>query len=180
MTAPLPSAHAAPAELPPQIGKYRVLARLGEGATSEVFLVRDEFRGCNLAVKRVRLGLLPESRESHFQRRFFAAEAALVGRLNHPNVVQILDAVAEDAAPYLVMEYVEGVTLRRFCRADALLPLDQIVEIGFKCAMALAYVYRQGVIHRDVKPANLLAVLDGDQVVDVKITDFGSAFNQTS
>jgi serine/threonine protein kinase len=93
-------------------------------------------------------------------------------------VVQILDAVFDDEAPYLVMEYVNGVTLRRFCRADALLPLEQIVEIGFKCAMALGYVYRQGLIHRDVKPANLLAVMDGDQVVDVKITDFGSAFNQ--
>ena len=168
------------AELPPQIGKYRVLARLGEGATSEVFLAHDAFRGCNVAIKRVRMGLLPDSPEAHFQRRFFAAEAALVGQLIHPNVVQILDAVADDEAPYLVMEYVDGVTLRRFCRADALLPLDQIVEIGFKCAMALAYVYRQGVIHRDVKPANLLAVMDGDQVVDVKITDFGSAFNQAS
>lgn len=181
MNAPLPaSVRPALPELPQQIGKYRVLARLGEGATSEVFLAHDDFRGTRVALKRVRLGLLPDSRESHFQRRFFAAEAALVGRLDHPNVVQILDAIADDNAPYLVMEYVEGVTLRRFCRADALLPLDQIVEIGFKCAMALAYVYRLGVIHRDVKPANLLAVLDGDQVVDVKITDFGSAFNQAS
>jgi tRNA A-37 threonylcarbamoyl transferase component Bud32 len=165
---------------PLQIGKYPVLARLGEGATSEVFLARDDFRGIDVAIKRVRQGLMPDSRESHFQRRFFAAEAALVGRLNHPNVVQIFDAVFDDAAPYLVMEYVEGVTLRRFCRADMLLPLDQIVEAGFKCAMALGYVYRQGVIHRDVKPANVLAVMDGEQIVDVKITDFGSAFNQTS
>jgi serine/threonine protein kinase len=55
-------------------------------------------------------------------------------------VVQIFDAVADPEAPYLVMEYVPGVTLRRFCRPDALLPLDQIVEIGFKCAMALGYV----------------------------------------
>lgn len=176
--APRPDATRAP--LPAQIGKYRVLARLGEGATSEVFLAHDEFRGIDVAVKRVRLGLLGDSRESHFQQRFFAAEAALVGRLQHPNVVQILDAVAEDEAPYLVMEYVNGVTLRRFCRADALLPLEQIVEIGFKCAMALDYVYRQGVIHRDVKPANLLAVMDGDELVDVKITDFGSAFNFAS
>lgn len=167
-------------ELPTQIGKYPVLERLGEGATSEVFLARDEFRGIDVAIKRVRLGVMPDSRESHFQRRFFAAEAALVGRLNHPNVVQIHDAVFDDEAPYLVMEYVKGVTLRRFCRADALLSLDQIVEVGFKCAMALGYVYRQGVIHRDVKPANLLAVMDGDQVVDVKISDFGSAFNQMS
>ncbi|MBL8333613.1 MAG: protein kinase [Rubrivivax sp.] len=170
----------APADLPAQIGKYRVLARLGEGATSEVFLAHDEFRGIDVAIKRVRGGLLPDSRESHFQRRFFAAEAALAGRLQHPNVVQIHDAVFDDPQPYLVMEYVPGVTLRRFCRPDALLPLDQIVELGFKCAMALGYVYRQGVIHRDVKPANLLAVLDGDQVIDVKVSDFGSAFNQTS
>ena len=93
-------------DLPAQIGKYPVLARLGEGATSEVFLARDEFRGIDVAIKRVRLGLMPDSRESHFQRRFFAAEAALVGRLNHPNVVQIYDAVFDDEAPYLVMELV--------------------------------------------------------------------------
>lgn len=167
-------------DLPAQIGKYPVLARLGEGATSEVFLARDEFRGRDVAIKRVRLGLLPDSQEAHFQRRFFAAEAALVGRLTHPNVVQIYDAVFDEAEPYLVMEYVNGVTLRRFCRADTLLPLDQIVELGFKCAMALDYVYRQGVIHRDVKPANLLTVMEGERVLDVKITDFGSAFNQTS
>ena len=167
-------------QLPTQIGKYRVLGRLGEGATSEVFLAHDAFRGIDVAIKRVRMGQLADSRENHFQRHFFAAEAALVGRLNHPNVVQIFDAVADDVAPYLVMEYVPGVTLRRFCRADTLLSLEQIVEIGFKCAMALGYVFRQGLIHRDVKPANLLATVDGDQVLDVKISDFGSVFNLDS
>jgi eukaryotic-like serine/threonine-protein kinase len=166
--------------LPAVIGKYRIRAKIGEGATSEVFLARDPFRDCNVAIKRVRSGMLPDSRETHFQQRFFAAEAALVGRLHHPNVVQILDAVADAEAPYLVMEYVSGVTLRRYCRADNLLPLAQIVEIGFKCAMALGYCYRQGLIHRDVKPANLLVVLSGDQVADVKVTDFGSVFNQGS
>ncbi|MFY9511228.1 MAG: serine/threonine-protein kinase [Rubrivivax sp.] len=165
------------AELPAQIGKYRVLAKLGEGATSEVFLARDDFHGVEVAIKRVRRAVLADSRESHFQQRFFAAEAALVGRLQHPNVVRILDAVSDVDAPYLVMEFVPGSTLRRFCRADALLPLDQIVEVGFKCAMALDYMFRQGLIHRDVKPANLLATLDGDHIVDVKITDFGSVFN---
>jgi eukaryotic-like serine/threonine-protein kinase len=175
-----PSPTSAPAALPAQIGKYRVLSKLGEGATSEVFLARDEFRSQDVAIKRVRTALIPDSRESHFQKRFFAAEAALVGCLQHPNVVRILDAVADEAAPYLVMEYVAGPTLRRYCRADALLPLEQSLEIGFKCAMALDYMFRQGLIHRDVKPANLLAVLDGDQVVDVKVTDFGSVFNLTT
>jgi serine/threonine protein kinase len=164
-------------DLPAHIGKYRVLTRLGEGATSEVFLAMDDFKREQVAIKRVRASVLADTREGHFQRAFFAAEAALVGRLQHPNVVRILDAVADADLPYLVMEYVPGATLRRFCRTDALLPLDQVVEIGFKCAMALDYMFRQGLIHRDVKPANLLAVLDGDQVVDVKITDFGSVFN---
>ncbi len=174
-----PAPQKAEATLPASIGKYRVKAKIGEGATSEVFLARDPFRDCNVAIKRVRTSAMPDSRENHFQRRFFAAEAALVGRLQHPNVVQILDAVDDpDGPPYLVMEYVSGITLRRFCRADNLLPLSQIVEIGFKCAMALGYCYRQGLIHRDVKPANLLVLMDGDRVSDVKVTDFGSVFNQ--
>lgn len=175
MSVALP-AEALSSELPAQIGKYHVRAKLGEGATSEVFLARDEFRQADVAIKRVRTGFAADSRDGHFQERFFAAEAALVGRLQHPNVVQILDAVPDPAGPYLVMEYVQGQTLRRFCRADALLPLAQIVEIGFKCAMALGYVFRQGLIHRDVKPANILAVTEGDLIVDVRITDFGSVF----
>jgi hypothetical protein len=162
--------------LPAQIGKYKVLRRLGEGATSEVFLARDAFHGRDVAIKRVR----PGAQGDGYQDRFFAAEAALVGRLQHPNVVQILDAVADPQAPYLVMEYVDGVTLRGYCRPDQLLSLEQVVEIGFKCAMALGYVWRQGLIHRDVKPANLLAVVEADQVVDVKVTDFGSVLNLAS
>ena len=98
----------------------------------------------------------------------------------HPNVVQILDAVPDPVAPYLVMEYVGGSTLRPFCRADQLLPLELIVEIGFKCAMALGYMYRQGLIHRDVKPANLLTVMTNGAITDVKITDFGSVLNLAS
>jgi tRNA A-37 threonylcarbamoyl transferase component Bud32 len=164
--------------LPSRIGKYVVQAKLGEGATSEVFLAHDPFNNRKVAIKRVRGGMLADSRELHFLQRFFAAEAALVGQLQHPNVVQIHDAVADAEAPYLVMEHVDGVTLRRFCRADRLLPVSQIIEIGFKCAMALGYCFRQGLIHRDVKPANLLVTLDGDRISDVKVTDFGSVFNQ--
>ncbi|WP_457356343.1 serine/threonine-protein kinase [Roseateles sp. P5_D6] len=166
-------------DLPAHIGRYQVLKRLGEGATSDVFLARDPFQDKEVAIKRMRAWAPPPNAPaSDFSNRFFSAEAALAGRLHHPNVVAIVDAVSEEAAPYLVMEYVPGVTLKHFCRSDRLLPLDQIVELGFKCAMALSYVYRQGVIHRDVKPANLLAVLDqGGQVVDVKVSDFGSALN---
>ncbi len=165
---------------PPMIGKYRVLHRLGEGATSEVFLAYDDFHGREVAIKRVRSSAGRSEADVHFSHHFFAAEAALVGRLNHPNVVQILDAVDDPVSPYLVMEYVPGTTLRPFCQQDRLLPLEQVVEIGFKCAMALGYVYRQGLIHRDVKPANILAVTDGPEVLDVKLTDFGSVLNMGS
>jgi serine/threonine protein kinase len=170
-------ASAGAAALPTHIGKYRIIGRLGDGATSEVFLGYDDFQRRNVAIKRVRAGTAGDPVDSHYSERFFAAEAALVGRLQHPNVVQIFDAVPDPVAPYLVMEYVAGSTLRPYCRADQLLSLELIVEVGFKCAMALGYVYRQGLIHRDVKPANLLTVLNNGQITDVKITDFGSVLN---
>ena len=125
----------------------------------------------------MRANVSGDATDGRYSERFFAAEAALVGRLNHPNVAQIFDAVSDPVAPYLVMEYVPGSTLRPYCRADQLLALELIVEIGFKCAMALGYVYRQGLIHRDVKPANLLAVLTNGSITDVKISDFGSVLN---
>jgi len=166
-------------ELPVQIGKYRVLRKLGEGATSEVFLCHDDFHDRDVAIKRVRVAS-GDPVDGRYSERFFAAEAALVGRLQHPNIVQIFDAVVDPEGAYLVMEYVHGSTLRPYCRADQLLSLELIVEIGFKCAMALGYVYRQGLIHRDVKPANLLVVLNSGAITDVKITDFGSVLNLDS
>jgi eukaryotic-like serine/threonine-protein kinase len=167
-------------ELPAQIGKYRVLRKLGEGATSEVFLCHDDFLDLDVAIKRVRPLAMADAQDGRYFERFFAAEAALVGRLKHPNVVQIFDAVPDPSEPYLVMEYVAGNTLRPYCRADQLLSLELIVELGFKCAMALGYVYRQGLIHRDVKPANLLVTLTNGTVTDVKVSDFGSVLNLAS
>jgi len=171
---------AAPDALPQAFGRYEVRGRLGDGSTSEVFLAWDPFQQREVAIKRLRLGSDTAAADAHFWSRFFAAEAALVGRLNHPNVVQLFDAVNDGSVPYLVMEHVPGATLRDFCRSDRLLPLEQIVEIGFKCAMALGYVYRQGLIHRDVKPANILAVVQDGEVVDIKLSDFGSVLNMSS
>jgi serine/threonine protein kinase len=180
ISSPAAAALAPDPSLPSHIGKYRVLRRLGEGATAEVFLCHDDFKGQDVAIKRVRANASGDPMDSRYSDKFFAAEAALVGRLNHPNIAQIFDAVSDPVAPYLVMEYIPGSTLRPFCRADQLLPLELVVEIGFKCAMALDFVYRQGLIHRDVKPANLLAVLQNGVITDVKISDFGSVLNLDS
>lgn len=179
-TTPPGGAPAIAADLPLLIGKYRVLRKLGEGATSEVFLCHDDFQDIDVAIKRVRPVVMGDAQDNRYFERFFAAEAALVGRLKHPNVVQIYDAVPDPVEPYLVMEYVPGSTLRPYCRADQLLSLELIVELGFKCAMALGYVYRQGLIHRDVKPANLLVTQANGTITDVKITDFGSVLNLAS
>jgi len=161
-----------------QIGKYQILRPLGEGATSEVFLCQDAFLGRQVALKRVRSSALKDAIDGPVFARFFAAEAALVGRLQHPNIAQIYDAVADSDTPYLVMEYVPGTTLKTFCRPDKLLGLASVVEIGFKLAKALGYVYREGLIHRDIKPANILAMPDEQNGVhDVKLTDFGSVLN---
>ncbi|MFN9747731.1 MAG: protein kinase domain-containing protein [Burkholderiales bacterium] len=163
------------AGLPEKIGKYRVLDQIGTGSTSDVFLCHDDFQDRTVAIKRIKPALPGDG--PHSGVHSFAAEAALVGKLNHPYVVKLLDAVDDRAGPYLVMEYVAGSTLRAHCRPDQLLPLEQIMELSFKCAMALNYVYHQGLIHRDVKPANLLTVMRNGQITDIKISDFGSVLN---
>jgi serine/threonine protein kinase len=93
---------AKPSKQPSHIGPYRVLGKLGEGATSIVFRARDEFRGRDVAIKCVSAPAAAsagDSTSAHYYGRFFAAEAALVGRLSHPNVVQIFDAVADPEQP---------------------------------------------------------------------------------
>jgi serine/threonine protein kinase len=154
-----------------------VLSLLGSGAAGEVFLALDPFTQQQVAVKRMRGESSLNDHEHRIARRFFTAEAALVGRLQHPNVVQILDAVEDHQDPYIVMEYVPGCTLRHYCEPDHLLPLAEVIELGFKCAMALGYMSRQGLIHRDIKPGNVLIQLDGDKIVSLKIADFGTVFD---
>jgi eukaryotic-like serine/threonine-protein kinase len=161
---------------PLRLGKYRVIRKLGEGATSDVFLARDDFNDRDVAVKCLRASD-GQDIDERTRASFFASESALAGRLHHPNVVQILDASPDGPMPYVVMEYVGGSTLREHCRPGQLLPLEQVIEIGFKCAMALDYCFRQGIVHRDVKPANVLTITRGAVVTDVKLTDFGSALN---
>jgi serine/threonine protein kinase len=156
---------------PERIGKYQVLSKLGDGATSEVYLCHDEFASRDVAVKVVYGDRMNDPSRGKVFRKLFVTEASLAGKLAHPHIVQIYDAVVADQLSYIVMEYVPGGTLEQYCTPDNLLPLDKIVQIVFKCSRALDFANRAGVTHRDIKPANILL----GEGTDIKISDFGSA-----
>ena len=158
------------------IGKYAVRSLLGEGATSEVYLCHDTFNDRDVAVKAVFANRLKDADGVNLTRKLFITEASLAGKLQHPHIVQIYDAVVGDDMSYIVMEYVNGGTLERFCNAQKLLPIDKVVEIVFKCTRALDFAHKLGITHRDIKPANIL--LTGE--TDIKISDFGAALNTSS
>jgi serine/threonine protein kinase len=161
----------APLTLPLQIGKYPVERHLGSGATSEVYLCSDPFAKRSVAVKLVSAELFRDPDRGKLYRKLFVTEASLAGKLQHPHVCQIFDAVADENEHYIVMEYVDGGTLEKFCAPDQLLPIDSLVEIVFKCTRALEFAHKMGITHRDIKPANILYT----GANDVKITDFGAA-----
>ncbi len=154
-----------------RIGKYPVKRRIGEGATSEVFLCDDPFNAREVAVKLVYSEAFNDPQRGKLVRKLFVTEASLAGKLQHPHICEIYDAVSEDDQHYIVMEYVDGGTLEQYCRADNLLPIDRVMEIAFKCSRALDFAQRMGVTHRDIKPANILHAGE----TEVKITDFGAA-----
>lgn len=170
-TRPGPAAPIARSDLP-RFGNYQALEQIGTGATAVVYRAQHQDTGKIVAVKVISF----DSQSAKMNRRLkklFATEAATATRVRHPNIVEIHEAVFEDTRAYIVMEYIEGRPLRDFCWFDSLLPPHQVVDIMFKCAMALDYAARRGVIHRDIKPDNIVLTADGD----VKIMDFGLALN---
>ena len=167
-----------------QIGKYEVILKLGEGSTATVYLAHDPFADRDVAIKVLDPKVLNDTGQGRIYRRLLRNEASLAGKLLHPHIVQIYDAVLSDEQSYIVMEYVPGGTLEQFCSLGKLLPLERIVEIVFKCTRALDYAYRLGITHRDIKPANILFAGTGENASsgDIKVSDFGAAIqtaNQT-
>jgi serine/threonine protein kinase len=158
------------------VGKYQLLRELGKGATGKVYLAEDPFAKRKVAIKVSFPEALKSSEDGAFYKSMFLNEAALAGKLNHPHIVQIFDAVVEDKYSYIVMEYVEGGTLEKFCKPDALLETRDIAEISFKCVRALAFAQTLGLTHRDIKPGNILHN-DG---TEIKIADFGASINKVS
>jgi eukaryotic-like serine/threonine-protein kinase len=158
------------------VGKYQLVRELGRGATGKVYLADDPFAKRKVAVKVAFPEALKADEDSAMYKSMFLNEAALAGKLNHPHIVQIYDAVVEDKYSYIVMEYVEGGTLEKFCKADALLETREVAEIIFKCVRALAFASTIGLTHRDIKPGNILH----KEGTEIKIADFGAAINKVA
>jgi eukaryotic-like serine/threonine-protein kinase len=154
------------------IGKYPVIRELGSGATSRVFLARDPFAERDVAIKVLQFAKGVDPETERMVHKAFVAEASLAGKLNHPHIVDIYDAVVEPDRSYLVMEYVPGSTLDAYAMPASLLPLVKVVEVIFKCIRALEYAFQHGIIHRDIKPGNILLSGDGE----TKLGDFGASF----
>ncbi len=154
-----------------KIGKYEIVRELGTGATSTVYLATDTFSKQQVAIKLFDLKSLRDPNSAKIYRKLLMTEASLAGKLSHPHIVKILDAVMDGDVNYMVMEYIEGSTLEQYAEVDNLLPISNVAEIVYKCCKALEYAQYQGVIHRDIKPANIL--LRGES--DIKISDFGAA-----
>lgn len=158
-----------------RIGKYTIIRELGRGTTATVYLADDPFARRQVAVKVAFPDILKNPERGTLYTHLFLNEASLVGKLQHPHIVQIYDAVVADELCYIVMEYVEGGTLEAHCDADRLLPIERVVEIIFKCTRALDHAFRIGITHRDIKPANILFSGNLANSGDVKISDFGAA-----
>lgn len=146
------------------MGRYKIIRKLGQGGSGVVYLARDAYIQRQVALK-ISQGISSQSRKKLF------LEAQSAGRLSHPNILAIYDTGLYKEFCYIIMEYVEGETLKRSCRPENLLPLDQCIEIIFKVASALHYAHQRGVIHRDVKPSNIMLDKHGTP----KLTDFGIA-----
>lgn len=158
--------------IPEKLGKYEIEKQIGRGSMGVVYQGYDPYTDSRVAVKVAISEALKDNESGQRYRKMFFNEAHTAGLLKHPNIIRILDAGVDEEECYIVMELVEGGnTLKPYCRADKLLPLEQVVEIVFKCAKALDYAHRQGVVHRDIKPTNILLTAD----FDIKIGDFSIA-----
>jgi serine/threonine-protein kinase len=159
-------------EMPARLGRYRLLEPIGQGTTGRVYLARDPKIHRLVAIKLIDLTMERDDTEAEDARERFLREAETTGRLSHPNIVTIFDMGETKGRAYIAMEYLKGDLLSRFTTAETLLPSRLVLELAAQAADALDYAHGQNVIHRDIKPGNIMY----DSVSgDLKITDFGIA-----
>ena len=159
-----------------QVGKYDIQQLLGKGATGTVYLARDTFSGKEVALKVIEPEVFANPEFGTVYRAQFLNEASLAGKLKHPHIVTIFDAVVQEDSGHIAMELLTGGDLSAHVTPETLLPIADVLQIGFKCCGALDYAFKEGIVHRDIKPANLMI----SQGTDVKIADFGAALLRKS
>ncbi len=149
-----------------EVGRYQVDQMVGEGAMARVYRAYDPKIDRTLAIKLLKSHLLTDD---EYRVRFFR-EAKGAGILSHPNIVTVFDVGEEDNHPFLAMEWVEGTTLADVLKEGRKFTAKEVVEIGIQLVRALDYAHRKGIVHRDVKPGNVMLVKDS---LTVKVADFG-------
>ena len=154
------------------LGKYQILRKIGAGNMATVYMGHDPFIDRPVAIKVARPDHAGDGEASEFYKQLFFNEAQTAGLLKHPNITAIYDAGVDRSHYYIVMEYVHGGdTLDSYTGINVLLPLGTVTALLYQCAMALDYAHKKGVVHRDIKPRNILLTEDRE----AKITDFGVA-----
>jgi serine/threonine protein kinase len=157
------------------IGRYEVLAELGHGAMGTVYRAKDPAMGRIVALKTIRPEILSGHLGGELRERFYR-EARAAGALAHPGIVPVFDVGEHDGTPFLVMEFINGRTLADWAKGGERFPIERVCEIGQQIAEALGYAHKNGVVHRDIKAANvLLTSRESYGIERPKITDFGVA-----
>jgi serine/threonine-protein kinase len=147
--------------------RYELVAKVGDGGMAVVFKALDHKLNRTVAVKVLRETF---SSDQQFLSRF-NREAQSAASLSHPNIVSVYDVGEDGNFHYIVMEYIEGVSLKDYITSNSPLPVNQAVEFAIKISNAIGYAHTKGLIHRDIKPQNILLTAD----LDIKVTDFGIA-----
>jgi eukaryotic-like serine/threonine-protein kinase len=150
------------------VGRYQIIARLGEGAMADVYRAVDPGIGREVAIK----VLKPEYARNEALNLRFLREARAAGALSHPNIATIYEVGEDSGGAFIAMELVEGQPLDAVLQAHGRIPYERVLQLGQQLAGALGYAHRMGVIHRDVKPSNILLSRDGRTA---KLVDFGVA-----
>ena len=152
-----------------QLGRYNIIGELGQGAMGTVYKAVDPLIDRVVAIKTINLSLALDEKDEYESR--FYQEAKAAGRLSHPNIVTIYDVGKTDDIAYIAMEFLQGRELRNVLNDGKRMSVEQVINIVAQVAQGLAYAHEHGIVHRDVKPSNIMIVRDGH----VKITDFGIA-----
>ena len=152
-----------------KLGRYVIVEEIGQGAMGVVYKAVDPLIDRTVAIKTINLDLSKEELEN-FEKRF-QREVQSAGKLNHPNIVTVYDVGRTEGIAYMAMEFLEGKELREILDSGVVLPIEKISHIASQVAEGLGFAHERGIVHRDVKPANVMVMKNGL----VKITDFGIA-----